>query len=209
MNEKFIDFFMTLAPTLLTSVTAFLVGRYNNFQNRPLDKMEIAYNRVYYPVYRIMKEDSIKISTVTERAKKYFCKYEKYIDRTTIMIYQQLCECTDIEEQERIYSAFSDNIHTNCVYLRKKLGYLQPGYFRIYQYLPIKIKTMIRIVFEFIVCYFCACIFSFVKIEKIRKICLVLFTIGLCTIFVEFIFLLIQKIFAFTKKNLKIYNKKQ
>lgn len=82
MNEKFIDFFMTLAPTLLTSVTAFFVGRYNNFQDRPLDKMEIAYNRVYYPVYRIMREDSIKISTVIEKAKMYFCKYEKYIDRT-------------------------------------------------------------------------------------------------------------------------------
>ena len=48
MNEKFMDFFITLAPTLLTSVTAFLIGRYNNFQNRPLDKMELAYNRVYY-----------------------------------------------------------------------------------------------------------------------------------------------------------------
>lgn len=102
MNEKFIDFFMTLAPTLLTSVTAFFVGRYNNFQDRPLDKMEIAYNRVYYPVYRIMREDSIKISTVIEKAKMYFCKYEKYIDRTTTMIYQQLCECKDIEEQKSI-----------------------------------------------------------------------------------------------------------
>lgn len=40
MNEKFIDFFMTLAPTLLTSVTAFFVGRYNNFQDRPLTTFE-------------------------------------------------------------------------------------------------------------------------------------------------------------------------
>ncbi len=207
MNEKFMDFFITLAPTLLTSVTAFFVGRYNNFQDRPLDKMEIAYNRVYYPVYRIMREDSIKISTVIEKAKMYFCKYEKYIDRTTTMIYQQLCECKDIEEQKRIYSAFSDNIHNNCIYLRKKLGYLQPGYFRIYQYLPTKIKTLIRMVFEFIVCYFCACIFSFVKVEKIREICLVFFTIGLFAIFVELIFLLIQKMFDFIRK-IKICNKK-
>lgn len=131
MNEKFMDFFITLAPTLLTSVTAFLIGRYNNFQNRPLDKMELAYNRVYYPVYRIMREDSIEISTVIEKTKKYFCKYEKYIDRSTTMIYKQLCECTAMEEQERIYSTFCDNIHDNCIYLRKKLGYLQPGYFRI------------------------------------------------------------------------------
>ena len=123
MNEKFMDFFITLAPTLLTSVTAFLIGRYNNFQNRPLDKMELAYNRVYYPVYRIMREDSIEISTVIEKTKKYFCKYEKYIDRSTTMIYKQLCECTAMEEQERIYSTFCDNIHDNCIYLRKKLGY--------------------------------------------------------------------------------------
>lgn len=200
MNEKFMDFFITLAPTLLTSVTAFLIGRYNNFQNRPLDKMELAYNRVYYPVYRIMREDSIEISTVIEKTKKYFCKYEKYIDRSTTMIYKQLCECTAMEEQERIYSTFCDNIHDNCIYLRKKLGYLQPGYFRIYQYLPMKTKTLIRIVFEFAVCYFCACVYSFVKIEKIQLFCLTIFFICLCAVLLEFVFVFIRKVFVFTKK---------
>lgn len=200
MNEKFMDFFITLAPTLLTSVTAFLMGRYNNFQNRPLDKMELAYNRVYYPVYRIMREDSIEISTVIEKTKKYFCKYEKYIDRSTTMIYKQLCECTAMEEQERIYSSFCDNIHDNCIYLRKKLGYLQPGYFRIYQYLPIKTKTLIRIVFEFTVCYFCACVYSFVKIEKIQLFCLIIFFICLCAVLLEFVFVFIRKAFVFIKK---------
>ena len=47
MSEQFIDFFMTITPTILTSVTGFLLGKYNYFQNRPLDKMEIAYDRVY------------------------------------------------------------------------------------------------------------------------------------------------------------------
>lgn len=200
MNEKFMDFFITLAPTLLTSVTAFLIGRYNNFQNRPLDKMELAYNRVYYPVYRIMREDSIEISTVIEKTKKYFCKYEKYIDRSTTMIYKQLCECTAMEEQERIYSSFCDNIHDNCIYLRKKLGYLQPGYFRIYQYLPIKTKTLIRIVFEFTVCYFCACVYAFVKIEKIQLFCLIIFFICLCAVLLESVFVFIRKAFVFIKK---------
>ena len=166
MNEKFMDFFITLAPTLLTSVTAFLIGRYNNFQNRPLDKMELAYNRVYYPVYRIMREDSIEISTVIEKTKKYFCKYEKYIDRSTTMIYKQLCECTAMEEQERIYSTFCDNIHDNCIYLRKKLGYLQPGYFRIYSMLLLRMyfficksrknkRDLFSIFYDWFVCNIC------------------------------------------------------
>ena len=46
MSEQFIDFFMTITPTILTSVTGFLLGKYNHFQNRPLDKMEIAYDRL-------------------------------------------------------------------------------------------------------------------------------------------------------------------
>lgn len=116
------------------------------------------------------------------------------------MIYKQLCECTAMEEQERIYSTFCDNIHDNCIYLRKKLGYLQPGYFRIYQYLPMKTKTLIRIVFEFAVCYFCACVYSFVKIEKIQLFCLTIFFICLCAVLLEFVFVFIRKVFVFIKK---------
>lgn len=48
MSEQFIDFFMTITPTILTSVTGFLLGKYNYFQNRPLDKMEIAYKYFEY-----------------------------------------------------------------------------------------------------------------------------------------------------------------
>ena len=79
MSEQFIDFFMTITPTILTSVTGFLLGKYNHFQNRPLDKMEIAYDRVYYPIERIMREKSIKISTVIDRAKIYFLIHENLI----------------------------------------------------------------------------------------------------------------------------------
>lgn len=106
MSEQFIDFFMTITPTILTSVTGFLLGKYNYFQNRPLDKMEIAYDRVYYPIERIIGEKSIKISTVIDRTKIYFLKYEKYIDKSTLMVYKQLCKCKDEEEQQSIYDSF-------------------------------------------------------------------------------------------------------
>ena len=105
MSEQFIDFFMTITPTILTSVTGFLLGKYNYFQNRPLDKMEIAYDRVYYPIERIIGEKSIKISTVIDRTKIYFLKYEKYIDKSTLMVYKQLCKCKDEEEQQSIYDS--------------------------------------------------------------------------------------------------------
>ena len=39
MSEQFIDFFMTITPTILTSVTGFLLGKYNYFKNIPLYKM--------------------------------------------------------------------------------------------------------------------------------------------------------------------------
>ena len=53
MSEQFIDFFMTITPTILTSVTGFLLGKYNYFQNRPLDKMEIAYDRGKRQILRL------------------------------------------------------------------------------------------------------------------------------------------------------------
>jgi len=45
---------------------------YNN--NRPLDKMEIAYNRIYYPIYKIISDKNITndINEVIKRCKLYF-----------------------------------------------------------------------------------------------------------------------------------------
>lgn len=201
MSEQFIDFFMTITPTILTSVTGFLLGKYNYFQNRPLDKMEIAYDRVYYPIERIMREKSIKISTVIDRAKIYFLKYEKYIDKSTVMIYKQLCKCKDEEEQQSIYDSFRNNIHNECIFLRKKLGYLQPGYLQIYLYLPTDIKRVIRLLLEFSICYFSACVFSVVKIDNIKMVCLVVFAVSLCAVLVEVIYIIIGKIITFIKQK--------
>jgi hypothetical protein len=201
MSEQFIDFFMTITPTILTSVTGFLLGKYNHFQNRPLDKMEIAYDRVYYPIERIMREKSIKISTVIDRAKIYFLKYEKYIDKSTVMIYKQLCKCKDEEEQQSIYDSFRNNIHNECIFLRKKLGYLQPGYLQIYLYLPTDIKRVIRLLLEFSICYFSACVFSVVKIDNIKMVCLVVFAVSLCAVLVEVIYIIIGKIITFIKQK--------
>ena len=192
MSEQFIDFFMTITPTILTSVTGFLLGKYNHFQNRPLDKMEIAYDRVYYPIERIMREKSIKISTVIDRAKIYFLKYEKY---------KQLCKCKDEEEQQSIYDSFRNNIHNECIFLRKKLGYLQPGYLQIYLYLPTDIKRVIRLLLEFSICYFSACVFSVVKIDNIKMVCLVVFAVSLCAVLVEVIYIIIGKIITFIKQK--------
>lgn len=201
MSEQFIDFFMTITPTILTSVTGFLLGKYNYFQNRPLDKMEIAYDRVYYPIERIIGEKSIKISTVIDRTKIYFLKYEKYIDKSTLMVYKQLCKCKDEEEQQSIYDSFRNNIHNECIFLRKKLGYLQPGYLQIYLYLPTDIKKVMRLLLEFSICYFSACVFSVVKIDNIKMVCLVVFAVSLCAVLVEVIYIIIGKIITFIKQK--------
>ena len=149
----------------------------------------------------IIQEKSIKISTVIDRTKIYFLKYEKYIDKSTLMVYKQLCKCKDEEEQQSIYDSLRNNIHNECIFLRKKLGYLQPGYLQIYLYLPTDIKKVMRLLLEFSICYFSACVFSVVKIDNIKMVCLVVFAVSLCAVLVEVIYIIIGKIITFIKQK--------
>lgn len=52
--EKFMEIINTILPALITGVFTFIVTKYNYNKNVPLDKMEISYNRIYYPIYKII-----------------------------------------------------------------------------------------------------------------------------------------------------------
>ena len=59
--ESFIEILKIILPTLITGIFTFVVTKYNYNKNVPLDNMKIAYNRIYYPLYKIIhKKDIMK-----------------------------------------------------------------------------------------------------------------------------------------------------
>ena len=52
--KSFIEILKTILPAIITGVFTFFVTKYNYNKNVPLDKMEIAYDKIYYPVYKMI-----------------------------------------------------------------------------------------------------------------------------------------------------------
>jgi len=74
----------------LTGIITFWVTRYTQNRNVPLEKMEIAYNRVYYPMYVIMRNKKCTDLCHEEIKKEMdfrLKKYDKYISQSTRTTY--------------------------------------------------------------------------------------------------------------------------
>ena len=55
--ESFIEVLKVILPALITGIFTFIVTKYNYNRNVPLDNMKIAYNRIYYPIYRVIGQN--------------------------------------------------------------------------------------------------------------------------------------------------------
>lgn len=118
--ESFIEILKIILPTLITGIFTFIVTKYNYNKNVPLDNMKIAYNRIYYPLYKIINN----IST-------YMNDYNiKYIDRSTHKSYIILKD----NPNKYNYNNFKNNIYDRNSYLRRKLGYLEPNFIQSVMY---------------------------------------------------------------------------
>lgn len=80
---------MVLAP-FMTGFFGFLVAKYTYNRNIPLDKLEVAYNRIYYPLFRIISDKNATMDEVIRKSEIYFEKYDKYVDISTKRSYLQL-----------------------------------------------------------------------------------------------------------------------
>lgn len=82
-NTTFIEMVGKILPAMMAGVFTFLITKYTYNRNVPLDKLEVAYNRVYYPIYCLIESDK-EISQVIEECDFYIMKYRKFVDRSTI-----------------------------------------------------------------------------------------------------------------------------
>lgn len=143
-------------PAIITSLFTFLITKYTYNNNHPLDKLEIAYNRIYYPLYRIIFDKNIEedINQVINRSEKYITKYSKYIDISTKKLFDELRKCNKETKKKSIYQSFKNNINNRNSYLRRRLGYLEPNLIQTFKFATPELQSFYRILIELCVVYF-------------------------------------------------------
>ncbi len=188
--ENIIDISKIILPAFTSGIITFLITSYTYNKSRPLEKLEIAYNRIYYPLYKNISNENTNndINSFINTSKEYFKKYDKYIDLSTKRLFKLLCNCTKDAEKKSIYQKLKDNIDDRNTYLRRRLGYLQPNILQLYKYTPIKTQITLWILLMFSVAYM-FCILSTIFSGKIQ---IYLAALSIIFIFFALIFLIIR-----------------
>lgn len=152
--EMVFDILKVVLPAITTGLFTFIITKYTYNKNRPLDKLEIAYNRIYYPIYKIVSDKNINRDVAIDKINRYLLKYNKYVDISTKRIFESLHKCKKETKKKFVYQKFKDNIFNKNSYLRRKLGYLEPNLVELYKYSMPSTKSMIRIILELYIIYF-------------------------------------------------------
>lgn len=191
-----------ILPTIITGLFTFFITKYTYNKNTPLDKIEISYNRVYYPLHRIISDKSIDINEAISKSKIYFTKYDKYVDISTKNLFKSLCECTKETKKKSIYQSFKNNIYNRNSYLRRRLGYLEPNLLQLYKYATSGAKSLFRITISFCIAYstlvLCSIIINISNMVYNFFVCV--FGVSLLWIIGEFIWCLLRFLYYKIRK---------
>lgn len=142
--------YTAIISAMATGAITFLITRYNYKKNLPTEKLEIAYNRVYYPLLQLITVQSKIDQKTIHRFKTYLDKNRKYIDRSTLIAFNQLEE---YPESYYVYENFKRNIQKEETYLRRRLGYLDTNIFVMYKYSDTLKKREVKLYFWFAITY--------------------------------------------------------
>lgn len=181
--DTFIEIAKIVTPVILTGIITFLITRYTYRINIPLDKLEKAYNKVYYPIYCLFYTDK-STEFIIKKCKQYLEKYKKYVDKSTLMAFEILMKSyNDLEYDKSSYESFKINIFNMNSRLRKRLGYLEPNIFALYQYCtPVRryaLRIILYLLFSLIGCYIVALLPYDWKVVVVITILLLFFVISL------------------------------
>lgn len=174
-----------LAP-IISGIATFLVTKYTYKRNVPLDEMRIAYNRVYYPIYKLIYNEEADIEIIIYKSKYYLQKYNKHIDKSTQKAFRILCKSNTIKKKNTALKNFENNIYNRSSYLRRRLGYLEPSFLLMYTYSSKSEKSTIRIFLEILFLYITIIIGGFSR-GKVQEISIEMFVIFIAVIILELI----------------------
>lgn len=157
--------------------------------------------RIYYPIFKILYEKkefvSSNVDDIISKIQPYLKKYSKYADRATMKAFKMLKENKD----KYSYDNFASNIYERNMYLRRRLGYLEPNLLQIYTYSSKNEKSIIRIFSEILLFYFTFVAVGLTEgnLQKIITVWVLCFTIliifEIFIIFIRWVIKAIKKIF--------------
>lgn len=211
MNEEFwnsiFEVISIVLPFIITGICTFFITKYSYHKDIPLDKMEISYNRVYYPICCLVKNEK-NIEKVVGKCELYLKKYHKYVDRSTRIAFNYLKDTYNSQREfsKKAYDNFKNNIFTMDSNLRRRLGYLEPNIIYLYAYAPPFEKRILRISIESLLIYVFAVIISFFQEGTVKLALDVIFFVYVVVFIIEIAFLLIQCIFREGKKLVEKYH---
>lgn len=192
-NATFIEILKVVVPVIMTGIITFLVAIYNYNKNIPLDKLEIAYNRIYYPIYCLITSD-IDIPQIVKKCEWYLKKYRKYADRSTLKAFKYLDDNYNSWYGKKAYTNFKNNIDKMHTALRRKLGYLEPNVFNMYASSAPSEKRVVRLFLELSGIYLSAIIASQIQSETVDDMYFIIFSIAFIALCVDIIGAIFQAI---------------
>lgn len=192
------DVLQAILPPVITGLITFLVTKYKYHRNIPLDKLQIAYDRVYYPIYRIIREGDDK-AIIIKKCNTYIRKYDKYIDRSTKIAFDYLEKNPDLKDA---YRNFTDNIYDLNTKLRRQIGYPESNPFMMWKYTSPSEKRTVRICLDVIVCYLAIISTEFFTQELLYNLAIFVFALFFIFLICEFIMAAIQRLLRKIFKNI-------
>ncbi len=193
-------------PVVISVMLSFLLTKYTYYGNIPLDKLEIAYKRIYYPIYRIISErgNDEDIDWIISESKLYFQKYDIYIDNSTKRAFRDLIKSTDSTQRKVLYINYKNNIYDRNSFLRRRLGYLESGILQMYKYLSPTAKASLRIVLELCLLYIMSILYVIFEtlMNNLAKVFLFVSETIFFIIVVEIIIMIFKLIYYKIRKHL-------
>lgn len=193
-----------ILPAIIAGLFTFFITRYTYNKNRPLDKFEIAYNKIYYPIYKVVSNNiNDDVDDIINKIKIYIIKYDKYIDTSTKRLFDTLCTCDKEAKKKSIYQSFKNNIYSKNSYLRRMLGYLDPNFIQLYKYSTPSAKSFFRIVIGMCIAYITLLLCSITVINSntiIYNISISIFTISFLWVILELIWCFLRFLYYKIRK---------
>lgn len=184
-----------ILPSIITGICTFFITKYGYHKNIPLDKLEISYNRVYYPICCLIRNEK-DVAQVVAKCGLYLKKYHKYVDRSTRIAFNYLKDTYNIQQKysKKAYDNFKNNIFAMDSNLRRRLGYLEPNILYLYVYAPPFEKRVLRISVESLWIYVFVVIISFFQESTVKQLLNATVAIFFILFIIEVILLIIQLI---------------
>lgn len=193
------DFLQEIMLACVTGIITFLITKYEYHRNIPLEKMEVAYNRIYFPLYQLIRNEK-DVAKIVKQSERYFQKYNKYVDRSTLIAFSYIRDCKE-EYDDKLVSNYKDNIFSLNSKLRRRLGYLEPTLISAYKSMSSMEKRVMRVFLWMLLTYLLSVAFTMPFLDKCEDGITIAFAIFFIIFIVELLLLLVEAVGKWFKKR--------